>query len=86
MIDEYIRLTAITRLAVDAEQHQLLEQTVSAWQRGCQLAVAAAWPQYRSQCQLQFFAYDTIHEETEQGSQHAILAIHQAAETLGGCG
>jgi IS605 OrfB family transposase len=83
--DEYSRRTAITRLTVGAEQDRLLERTVSAWQRGCQLAVDAAWPQFPSQQQLQSRVYDRIRDQTGLGSQHAILASHQAADALAGC-
>lgn len=85
MPDEYSRRTAITRLTVDDEQHRLLERTVSAWHHGCQLAVDAAWPQFPSQRHLQSRVYDRIRDQTGLGSQHAILATHQAADALAGC-
>lgn len=85
MTDDYIRRTAITRLAVTDAQHEVLERTVSAWKRGCQLAVDIAWQRTSSKRGIQDLAYDTIREETGLGSQHAILAIHQAAEATSAC-
>ncbi|WP_254832751.1 RNA-guided endonuclease InsQ/TnpB family protein [Haloglomus salinum] len=85
MADDYIRRTAITRLAVEEQQHQLLERTVSAWKRGCQLAVENGWPNCTSKRRLQSRAYETIRDETGLGSQHAILATHQAAEAISAC-
>lgn len=38
MTDGYVRRTAITRLSVDGEQCELLEETISEWKRGCQMA------------------------------------------------
>jgi putative transposase len=83
--DDYIRRTAITRLAVEEQQHQLLERTVTAWKRGCQLAVENGWPECTNKRRLQSRAYDTIRDETGLGSQHAILATHQAAEAISAC-
>ncbi|WP_276259714.1 RNA-guided endonuclease InsQ/TnpB family protein [Haloglomus litoreum] len=85
MTDDYIRRTAITRLAVEEQQHQLLERTVTAWKRGCQVAVEKGWPRCSSKRALQSRAYDTIRDETGLGSQHAILATHQAAEAISAC-
>lgn len=85
MTDEYIRRTAITRLAVDEQQHRTLERTVTAWKRGCQLAVDHGWPGCTSKRQLQSHAYDAIREETDLRSQHAILATHQAVEAISAC-
>ena len=85
MTEDYIRRTAITRLAVDEQQHQLLEQTVSAWKRGCQIAVDEGWPNCTSKRRLQSRAYDAIRDTTGLGSQHAILATHQAVEAISAC-
>jgi hypothetical protein len=82
--DEDSRRTAITQSAVDGEQYRLFERTVSAWQRGCQLAVDAAWPQFRSRCQLQSRAYNWIRDQTERGSPPTPLATYRAMDTLGG--
>ena len=83
--DEYHRRTAITRLSVSADDESLLRETVSAWQRGCQIAVDKAWQQCRSKSDIQSLAYDTIRENTSLASQHAILACHQAAGNIKSC-
>lgn len=85
MPDEYIRRTAITRLTVTETQSGLLRRTVDAWKRGCQLAVDMAWRQYSNKRSVQSIAYDRIREDTALGSQHAILATHQAAEAIKAC-
>ncbi|WP_436927581.1 RNA-guided endonuclease InsQ/TnpB family protein [Halosimplex amylolyticum] len=85
MTAEYIRRTAITRLVVSRSAHNLLEETLSAWKDGCQIAVNKAWGQYQEQRSIQSIAYDAIRSETELGSQHAILATHQAAEAIQAC-
>ncbi|MFC7141723.1 RNA-guided endonuclease InsQ/TnpB family protein [Halosimplex aquaticum] len=85
MAAEYIRRTAITRLVVSRSAHNLLEETLSAWKGGCQIAVNKAWGQYQEQRSIQSIAYGAIRSETELGSQHAILATHQAAEAIQAC-
>ncbi len=79
MADDYVRRTAITRLEVTDEQRNLLEDTISEWKRGCQLATDMAWGKCNAKSDVQPLAYDTVREETDLGSQHAILATHQAA-------
>ncbi|MFO7834237.1 MAG: transposase, partial [Halohasta sp.] len=79
MADDYVRRTAITRLSVTEEQRELLERTITEWKRGCQLAVEMAWSECHTKRDVQSLAYDTIRDETELGSQHAVLATHQAA-------
>jgi len=83
--DDYVRRTAITRLSVDGEQRNLLEETISEWKRGCQLATDMAWGECNAKSDVQPLAYDTVREETYLGSQHAILATHQAAQAITGC-
>lgn len=85
MTAEYIRRTAITRLAVSESAHRLLEETISAWKQGCQIAVDAAWGVHKEQRRIQSLVYDKIRSRTSLGSQHAILATHQAAEAIQGC-
>ncbi|WP_273836260.1 transposase [Halococcus sp. PRR34] len=85
MTEEYVRRTAVTRLSVSDEQRALLEATIDAYRDGCQMAADMAWPNTKSKSDVQPLAYDTIREETELGSQHAILATHQAAEAITGC-
>jgi IS605 OrfB family transposase len=83
--DDYVRRTAITRLSVDDEQRELLEETISEWKRGCQLATNMAWGKCNGKSDVQPLAYDDVREETDLGSQHAILATHQAAQAITSC-
>ena len=85
MAGDYVRRTAITRLSVDGEQRELIEETISEWKRGCQLATDMAWEKCNAKSDVQPLAYDTVREETDLGSQHAILATHQAAQAITGC-
>ena len=85
MADDYVRRTAITRLPVDGKQRDLLEDTISEWKRGCQLATDMAWGKYNAKSDVQPLAYDDVREQTDLGSQHAILATHQAAQAITGC-
>ncbi|CAP12890.1 RNA-guided endonuclease InsQ/TnpB family protein [Halobacterium salinarum] len=85
MADDYVRRTAITRLEVTDEQRNLLEDTISEWKRGCQLATDMAWGKCNAKSDVQPLAYDSVREETDLGSQHAILATHQAAQAITGC-
>lgn len=85
MADDYVRRTAITRLEVGDEQQDLLEDTISEWRRGCQIATDMAWGKCNAKSDVQPLAYDDVREETDLGSQHAILATHQAAQAITGC-
>ena len=85
MADDYVRRTAITRLSVGGTQRELLEETISAWKRGCQLATDMAWGRCNAKSDVQPLAYDDVREQTDLGSQHAILATHQAAQAITGC-
>ena len=85
MAEEYVRRTAVTRFSVSDEQCELLEATIDAYRDGCQIAADMAWPNTKSKSDVQPLAYDRIREDTELGSQHAILATHQAAEAITGC-
>ncbi|ELY45615.1 IS1341-type transposase (TCE32) [Natronorubrum bangense JCM 10635] len=80
-----MRRTAITRLSVTDEQRDLLEETITEWKRGCQLATDIAWGKCNAKSDVQPLAYDTVREQTDLGSQHAILATHQAAQAITGC-
>ncbi len=82
---EYVRRTAVTRLEVSDDQQDLLEATIGDYRRGCQLATDMAWPDTNTKSDVQPLAYDAVREQTELGSQHAILATHQAAEAITGC-
>jgi len=83
--DDYVRRTAITRLELTDEQRDLLEETISEWKRGCQLATDMAWSKCNAKSDVQPLAYDSVREHTDLGSQHAILATHQAAQAITGC-
>jgi len=80
-----MRRTAITRLSVDDEQRYLLEETITEWKRGCQIATDMAWETCHAKRDVQSLAYETLRERTKLGSQHAVLATHQAAEAITGC-
>ncbi|WP_198665703.1 RNA-guided endonuclease InsQ/TnpB family protein [Haloprofundus halophilus] len=84
-MDDYLRRTAITRIIVSDEQADLLEATISDWQHGATHASQIGWRKNEdSKYGLQQLAYDDVREETRLGSQHAILATHQAASALTG--
>lgn len=85
MADEYVRRTAITRLTVSDRQRELLEETISEWKRGCQIATDMAWGNCTARSDVQPLAYDAVREKTGLGSQHAILSTHQAAQAITGC-
>lgn len=79
---DYTRRTAVVRLDVSEEGRSLLSDTITEWNRGCQLAVNDAWGVCHTRSDVQQLAYETVREETELGSQHAVLATHQAAEAI----
>jgi len=83
--DNYHRRTAITRLDVSPTDESLLRDTVEEWKQGCQIAVDKAWKRCHSKSDIQQLAYDDVREHTSLGSQHAILACHQAAENIKSC-
>ena len=85
MADDYVRRTAITRLEVSDEQRDLLKETISEWKRGCQIATDMAWGKCNAKSDVQPLAYDDVREQTGLGSQHTILATHQAAQAITGC-
>ncbi|PSQ39002.1 transposase [Halobacteriales archaeon SW_5_70_135] len=85
MADDYVHRTAITRLEVTDEQRDLLEKTISEWKRGCQIATDIAWGTCNAKSDVQPLAYDNVREHTDLGSQHAVLATHQAAQAIIGC-
>ena len=83
--DDYHRRTAITRLTVSPTDESLLRDTIEEWKQGCQIAVDKAWERCHSKSDVQQLAYDDVRENTSLGSQHAILACHQAAENIKSC-
>jgi transposase len=44
-----------------------------------------AWGKCNAKSDVQPLAYDDVREDTDLGSQHAILATHQAAQAITGC-
>ncbi|WP_128476741.1 RNA-guided endonuclease InsQ/TnpB family protein [Halorussus pelagicus] len=79
---EYCRRTAVTGLSVSPTDAPRLRELVEAWKRGCQLAVNEAWGVCHTRSEVQQLAYDRLREETDLGSQHAVLATHRAAEAI----
>lgn len=82
MVEEYNHRTAVTRLEVEESDRRLLEETIDHWRRGCQIATDMAWDSCDNKRGIQSLAYDDIRNRTGLGSQHAILATHQAAEAI----
>lgn len=83
--DDYLRRTAITRPILTDEQQDLLDATISEWKDACNISSRIGWDAGETRkTYLQDLAYDTVVEETRLGSQHAILATHQAAAALDG--
>ncbi|WP_302082960.1 RNA-guided endonuclease InsQ/TnpB family protein [Salinibaculum rarum] len=85
MADDYLRRTAITRPILTGEQQDLLDATINEWKAACNISSRIGWEYGETRkTYLQNLAYDTVLEETRLGSQHAILATHQAAAALDG--
>jgi putative transposase len=83
--DDYLRRTAITRPNLTDEQQEVLDATISEWKVACNISSRIGWDGGESRkTYLQDLAYDTVLAETRLGSQHAILATHQAAAALDG--
>jgi len=83
--DDYLRRTAVTRPILTDEQQQLLDATIREWKTACNLSSRIGWRTGETRkTQLQSLAYDDVLAETRLGSQHAILATHQAAAALSG--
>ena len=79
---EYLRRTAVTRLDVDDADRPTLFSVIDEYKRGCQIATNEAWGVCHTRSDVQQLAYDEIRERTDLGSQHAVLATHQAAEAI----
>ena len=79
---DYSRRTAVTGLSVDPTDAARLRELIAEWKRGCQLAVNESWGVCHTRSEVQKLAYDQLREETELGSQHAVLATHRAAEAI----
>lgn len=83
--DDYLRRTAITRLLLDNAQRRKLERTLGEYKTACNIASRIGWKTKETRkTRLQDLAYEDVRERTDLGSQHAILAIHQAAAALAG--
>jgi len=85
--DEYHRRTAITWIAVNESDRELLEQTITEWKRACQLAVDLVWERARSRGtvtrdEVQSMTYEEIRNRTSVCSQHAILATRRATDAI----
>lgn len=84
--DEYYRRTAITRLGnLSTSEQQLLFDTVDEWRDGCNLASDLAWNACHTKSDVQDIARDRIQDETELGSQHAILACFEVSQAITSC-
>jgi len=82
-VSDYHRRTAVTRLQVGPEQRRRLEATIDEWRRAANAAATVGWEaDETAKTKLQSLAYEKVREETALGSQHAILAIHEAAQAL----
>ncbi len=85
MADGYLRRTAITRPILTDEQQDLLDATIDEWKAACNISSRIGWRVGETRkTSLQDLAYDEVLGETRLGSQHAILATHQAAAALDG--
>jgi putative transposase len=83
--DDYLRRTAITRPILTDEQQELLDATIHEWKVACNISSRIGWEHGETRrTYLQDLAYDELREETRLGSQHVILATHQAAAALSG--
>jgi predicted transposase len=77
--DDYLRRTVITRPILTDEQQDSLNAIISEWKTACNISSRIGWENSETRkAYLQELAYDTVLEETRLGSQHAILATHQA--------
>lgn len=83
--DGYLRRTAITRPKHTPKQQQLLATTIQEWQTACNISSRIGWSTGETRKKsLQDLAYEEVRRETRLGSQHAVLATHQAAAALSG--
>lgn len=85
-----IRRTAIVpAIFRSSDDEAIVRKTIDEYNDGCQIPTDALWPARGStfeftNTEVQSKTYDTVCEETALGSQHAILATHQAAQALRG--
>lgn len=54
--DDYVRRAAITRLPVDGEQRDSVEETITEWKRRCQIATDLAWGRCNDKSDVQLLA------------------------------
>ena len=83
---DYHRRTAITRVdGLSDEDERLLLATIDEWRDACTLASDLSWNICETKSDVQDVAYDQIRDETELGSQHAVLACHEASSAIKSC-
>ncbi len=84
--DDYHRRTVITRVTeLSDDDERLLLETINEWRDGCNLAIDRAWGVCETKSDVQNLSYDQVRDETDLGSQHAVLACHAAAEAITSC-
>ena len=85
-----IRRTAIVPAPFrSVDDESLVRETIYEYNDSCQIPADALWPAHGPNTEftnneVQSKTYDDVRGETELGSQHAILATHQAAQALRG--
>lgn len=88
--DDVIRRTAIVpAIFRSSDDEALVRETIHEYNNGCQISADELWPARGNNSEftnneVQSKTYDTVREKTELGSQHTILATHQAAQALRG--
>ncbi|MDQ2051198.1 transposase [Natronolimnohabitans sp. A-GB9] len=84
--DDYHHRTVITRLTgLSGEDERLLLETIDEWRDACNLVVDLAWGVCETKSDVQDLAYEQVRDETELGSQHAVLACHGAGDAISSC-
>ena len=88
--DDAIRRTIICPVTFRSPKDEaLVRDTIHEYNDACQVPADALWPargsntEYTDQA-VQTKTYDAVRDETRLGSQHALLATHQAAQALRG--
>lgn len=85
-----IRRTAIIPATFRSpDDEKLVRETIQAYKTACQIPTDELWPARNTNSHytnnaVQDTTYDAVREATKLGSQHAILATHQAAKALRG--
>ncbi len=85
MAADYLRRTAVVHPKLTVDQRKRLDETMREYRTACNVASRVGWATGETRkTSLQQLAYDDVRDETGLGSQHAILAIRQAAAALSG--